>query len=98
MTAFWVHGVYYELTLYMDLWNNEIVAHALSSKRGDRMTYISGLNDLIELKKQHPEYRMVLHSDYTEVLLCGLKYHLSVKMFGIVFYTRSTKRRCFRYG
>ena len=27
------------------------------------MTYISGLNDLIELKKQHPEYRMVLHSD-----------------------------------
>ena len=63
MTAFWVHGVYYELTLYMDLWNNEIVAHALSSKRGDRMTYISGLNDLIELKKQYPEYRMVLHSD-----------------------------------
>ena len=63
MTAFWVHGIYYELTLYMDLWNNEIVAHALSSKRGDRMTYISGLNDLIELKKQHPEYRMVLHSD-----------------------------------
>ena len=41
MTVFWVHGVYYELTLYMDLWNNEIVAHALSSKRGDRMTYIS---------------------------------------------------------
>jgi hypothetical protein len=30
------------------------------------MTYISGLNDLIELKKQHPEYRMVLHSDYAE--------------------------------
>ena len=67
MTAFWVHGIYYELTLYMDLWNNEIVAHALSSKRGDRMTYISGLNDLIELKKQHPEYRMVLHSDQGSV-------------------------------
>ena len=63
MTAFWVYGIYYELTLYMDLWNNEIVAHALSSKRGDRMTYISGLNDLIDLKKQHPEYRMILHSD-----------------------------------
>ena len=67
MTVFWVHGIYYELTLYMDLWNNEIVAHALSSKRGDRMTYISGLNDLIELKKQHPEYRMVLHSDQGSV-------------------------------
>ena len=63
MTAFYVKGVYYELTLYMDLWNNEIVSHSLSSKHGDRMTYISGLRDLLELKKQHPEYRMILHSD-----------------------------------
>ena len=63
MTAFYVKGTYYELTLYMDLWNNEIVSHALSSKRGDRMTYISGLEDLLELKKDHPEYKMILHSD-----------------------------------
>ncbi len=48
MTAFYVKGVYYELTLFMDLWNNGILSHALSAKRGDRMTYISGLNDLIE--------------------------------------------------
>lgn len=67
MTAFRVKGVYYELTLYMDLWNNEIVAHALSSKRGDRMTYINGLEDLLELKKQHPEIKMVLHSDQGSV-------------------------------
>ena len=64
---FRVHGTYCELTLYMDLWNNEIVAHSLSSKRGDRMTYISGLNDLIELKKQHPEYRTILHTDQGSV-------------------------------
>ncbi len=38
MTAFYVKGEYYELTLYMDLWNNEIVSYALSTKRGDRMT------------------------------------------------------------
>ncbi len=63
MTAFYVKGVYYELTLFMDLWNNEILSHALSAKRGDRMTYISGLNDLIELKKRHPQYEMILHSD-----------------------------------
>ena len=56
MTAFCVKGVYYELTLYMDLWNNEIVSHSLSSKRGDRMTYISGLENLIEIKKKHPDY------------------------------------------
>lgn len=67
MTAFYVKGVYYELTLYMDLWNNEIVSHSLSSRRGDRMTYISGLNDLISLKQQHPEYNMVLHSDQGSV-------------------------------
>jgi len=63
MMAFYVKGVYYELTLYMDLWNNEILSHSLSSKRGDRMTYISGLEDLLELKKGYPEYQMILHSD-----------------------------------
>ena len=47
----------------MDLWNNEIPSHSLSAKRGDRMTYINGLNDLTELKKQYPEYQMILHSD-----------------------------------
>ena len=46
----------------MDLWNNEIVSYALSAKRGDRMTYISGLKDLLELKKAHPEFKMILHS------------------------------------
>jgi len=67
MTAFYVKAVYYELTLYMDLWNNEIVSHSLSSKRGDRMTYISGLEDLIEIKKRHLEYKMILHSDQGSV-------------------------------
>lgn len=67
MTAFFVKGIYYELTLYMDLWNNEIVSHALSAKRGDRMTYISGLKDLLELKKARPEYQMILHSDQGSV-------------------------------
>ncbi|PWL77386.1 MAG: IS3 family transposase [Prevotellaceae bacterium] len=67
MTSFYVKGIYYELTLYMDLWNNELLSHSLSSKRGDRMTYISGLNDVIELKKQHPEFKTVLHSDQGSV-------------------------------
>lgn len=67
MTAFYVKGTYYELTLYMDLWNNEIVSHALSGKRGDRMTYIDGLKDLLELKRTHPEYQMILHSDQGSV-------------------------------
>ena len=67
MTAFHVKGTYYELTLYMDLWNNEIVSHSLSAKRGDRMTYISGLENLLEVKKEFPDMQMVLHSDQGSV-------------------------------
>ena len=88
MTAFYVKGVYYELTLYMDLWNNEIVSHSLSSKRGDRMTYISGLEDLIELKRQHPEYRMILHSDQGSVY-ASKSFNELLPMYGI---TRSMSR------
>ena len=51
----------------MDLWNNEIVSHSLSARRGDRMTYISGLTDLLELKKEFPDMQMVLHSDQGSV-------------------------------
>jgi len=88
MTVFWVKGTYYELTLYMDLWNNEIVSYALSSKRGDRMTYISGLEDLIELKKQHPEYQMILHSDQGAVYV-SKAYNELLPMYRI---TRSMSR------
>lgn len=52
MTAFHLKGSYYELTLFMDLWNNEILSYSLSSRKGDRMTYIHGLEGLIELKKK----------------------------------------------
>ena len=88
MTAFYVKGVYYELTLYMDLWNNEIVSHALSSRRGDRMTYISGLEDLLALKQQFPEHEMILHSDQGSVY-SSKKYNELLPMYGI---TRSMSR------
>ena len=67
MTAFYLKGVYYELTLYMDNWNNEILTYSLSSRRGDRMTYISGLNGLIDIKKNFPGLDMVLHTDQGSV-------------------------------
>jgi len=67
MTAFYVKGVYFELTLYMDTWNNEILSYSLSSKRGDRMTYIGGLKGLIELKQNYPELEMILHTDQGSV-------------------------------
>lgn len=67
MTALYVNGVYYELTLYLDLWNNEILTHALSAKRGDRMTYISGLKDLMALKEKYPDMETILHTDQGSV-------------------------------
>jgi transposase InsO family protein len=67
MTAFRLNGTYYELTLYMDLWNNEIISHSLSSKRGDRMTYISGLQSLMDIKSQYPDMQMILHTDQGSV-------------------------------
>ena len=34
MTAFWTGKLYYELTLYFDAWNKDIVGYGLSSKKG----------------------------------------------------------------
>lgn len=88
LTAFNVKGTYYELTLYMDLWNNEIVIYSLSAKRGDRMTYISGLRDLIAWKEQHPEHQMILHTDQGSVY-ASKAYNDLLPMYGI---TRSMSR------
>lgn len=67
MTAFYLKGIYYELTFFMDLWNNEILTYSLSQKRGDRMTYISGLNGLLDIKRQYPNLETVLHTDQGSV-------------------------------
>ena len=48
MTAFRLKGGYYELTLYMDLWNNEILSYSLSGRKGDRMTS-KDFNELLPL-------------------------------------------------
>lgn len=67
MTAFWVHDTYYELTLYMDLFNNEIVSYGLSATKGDRNTYFNGLEKLIEKKKEYKDLKMILHTDQGSV-------------------------------
>ena len=88
MTAFYVRGIYYELTLYMDLWNDELIAHSLSSRRGDRMTYLNGLQDVIEFKKQYPKQELVLHSDRGSVY-ASKSYNKLLPMYNI---TRSMSR------
>ena len=67
MTAFYLNGIYYELTLFMDVWNNEILSYSLSKKRGDRMTYMSGLKGILDIKAKYPDMEMVLHTDQGSV-------------------------------
>lgn len=50
MTAFWANKTYYELTLYMDLFNNELISYSLSNKKGDPNTYKNSLDDVITKK------------------------------------------------
>ncbi len=63
MTAFWANGRYWELTLYMDLYNNSIVTYSMSPVKGDPKTYMDGLAKLLEKKKEHAGLGMILHSD-----------------------------------
>ena len=67
MTAFWASGRYWELTLYMDLWNDEVIAYGLSSKKGDPSTYFQALDTFAALKEKHPELRTIFHSDQGSV-------------------------------
>ena len=63
MVALWAEGKYWELTLYMDLWNNEIVGYGLSSRKGDRSTYFDGLEMLVEKIKKIDGLNPILHTD-----------------------------------
>ncbi len=52
MTAFRVKGIYYELTLYFDAWNKEIVGYGLASRKGSVTSYYDGLNQVLERIKK----------------------------------------------
>jgi len=68
MTAFTVAKVYYELTMYFDVFTKEILTWKLTDKRGDRNQYIDGLKDVIEqldeLVSSHPT---IIHTDQGSV-------------------------------
>lgn len=67
MTAFWANKVYYELTLFMDLFNNEIIAYSLSNKRGDPNTYHNALKDVLIKKEEYKDFVTILHTDQGSV-------------------------------
>lgn len=67
MTAFWAGGRYWELTLYMDLWDNEIISYGLRCRKGDREGYFEGLRGFLELKKKYPGMETIFHTDHGSV-------------------------------
>ena len=68
MTSFWVKSTYYELTLYFDAWNKEIIGYGLSSRKGSINSYYDGLNQVLErIKKEQTDNMTILHTDQGSV-------------------------------
>ena len=87
MTAFWANKNYYELTLYMDLFNNEIIAYYLSNRKGDPSSYIISLSNVIEQKnKKYTDLEMILHSDQGSVY-CSKRFNESLHLYNIIHST-----------
>ena len=83
MTAFWANKHYYELTLYMDLFNNEIVAYYLSNRKGDPSSYhIAMANLLTQKNKKYTDLEMILHSDQGSVY-CSKRFNESLYLYNI---------------
>ena len=68
MTCFYVGYYYYELTLYFDVFTKQIVAARFGRRRGDRMQYIDGLIDLLQLlDNENIVDPVVIHTDQGSV-------------------------------
>lgn len=84
MTAFWANQHYYELTLFMDLFNNEFIAYSLSNKKGNPDTYHKALSDVIIKKnKEYRDLEMILHSDQGSVY-SSKKFNESLHLYNII--------------
>lgn len=83
MTAFCVNGTKYELTMYFDAWNKEIVGYGLSSRKGDIRTYYDGLKQVLnKIKKEQIKEPSILHTDQGSVY-SSKKYNSLLNDFNI---------------
>ena len=83
MTAFWANKKYYELTLYMDLFNNELIAYSLSNKRGNPDSYHIGLKQVLNKKEEYKDFVTILHSDQGSVY-SSKKFNESLPSYHII--------------
>lgn len=83
MTAFWANRKYYELTLFMDLFNNEIIAFCLSDKKGDPNTYHLALLTVLQKKEEYRDFITILHTDQGSVY-SSKKFNESLPLYNII--------------
>lgn len=87
MTAFWVGSRYFELTLFMDLFNNEIIAYYLTNKKGNSDAYHIALANVIQQKnKKYMDLEMIIHSDQGSVY-CSKRFNESLPLYNIIHST-----------
>lgn len=67
------------ITLFMDLWDNEIVSHSPSFKHENRMTYINELKNLTEKRSM-----IILFSSTNTVLLIPLVIWLQSRVVNLI--------------
>lgn len=66
MTAFKVLYMYFEVTMYFDVFTKEMLSWRLAERRGAREQYTGGLEDVVELLRGNGE-PTVLHTDQGSV-------------------------------
>lgn len=62
MTCLKHRGITKDLTLYLDVFNNEIIGYGTSNKHGNMTTYYDGLYQYLS-KIKEIDYQSILHSD-----------------------------------
>lgn len=82
MTSFYANKTYYELTMYFDVWNKEILGYGLSSKKGDVTTYFEGLTTTLKKLKKEQAGQTILHTDQGSVY-SSKQYNLLIEGYNI---------------
>lgn len=66
MTQIHSHGKAFELTLFVDAFNNEIIAQSIKSRKGDIKPYYDCLSQFLN-KSKEVDYPTIIHTDQRTV-------------------------------
>jgi len=75
-------GYHYEITLYFDVFTKQILSWRLAERRGSRNQYIEGVQDIVEMLRDHRE-PTILHTDQGSVY-ASIAYNELIKDTNIV--------------